>query len=231
MEKYVAYYRLSKIDSKSAGLGLNAQRQIVEHYYKGHDIKSFTEIKSAKNITERPQLQQAIAYCLSNDCTLVVAKLDRLSRNVDDCRHVLHVLGSRLKACDIPGQLDKFTLTLFAAFAERERELISLRTKNALSALKKNGKRLGKNIFLQSDRLKGTKATITKSRSNENNVKAMDLIHEWRVAGKTFQAIADRLNLRNDKTAYGKRFTATQVRRLHLRSIEIVNKNQQERKS
>ena len=127
MEKYVAYYRLSKMDDRSAGLGLEAQRQIVEHYFRGHDIKSFTEIKSAKNITERPQLQQAIAFCIAHNCNLVVAKLDRLSRDVDDCRHVLHILGSRLRSCDIPGPLDKFTLTLFAAFAERERELISLR--------------------------------------------------------------------------------------------------------
>ncbi len=205
------------MDDRSAGLGLEAQKQIVEHYYRGHDIKSFTEIKSAKNLTERPQLQQAIAYCLTNNCTLVVAKLDRLSRNVDDCRHVLHVLGSRLKSCDIPGQLDKFTLTLFAAFAERERELISLRTKNALAALKNNGTRLGKNKFLKADRLKGTSATIAKSRQNENNIKAMDLIKEWRDSGKTFQAIANRLNTRNDKTATGKKFTSTQVRRLYWR--------------
>src|SRR5690242_897137 len=96
--KYIAYYRVSKDSHKSGrsvsnGLGLEAQKQIVEHFYRDNIVKDFTETKSAKNITDRPVLQEAIKYCLDNDCWLVVAKLDRLSRSVDDVRFVHVKLG------------------------------------------------------------------------------------------------------------------------------------------
>lgn len=218
--KIVAYYRLSKMDKTSTGLGLEAQEQIVRHYYKDSIVKEFTEIKSAKNITDRPVLQEAIAYCQEHKCTLVVAKLDRLSRNVDDCRHVLNVLGSSLRSCDIPGQLDKFSLTLFAAFAERERELIALRTSQALQARKRRGLPIGnpKN-FTAAGRAKGRDRVV--AIASEANLKAADLICDLRQRGMTYQAIADRLNKRQDTTSQGKPFTDCSVFRIFKRSESL----------
>ena len=219
--KYVAYYRLSRMKAGATGLGLEAQQQIVNHYYKGEIVKEFTEIKSAKTITERPGLQEAIQFCIENNCTLVVAKLDRLSRNVDDCRMILSKLGSQLRSCDIPGPIDKFTLTMYAAFAERERELIALRTSQALQARKRRGLPLGnpKN-FTQAGRQKGSDSVKYKAITHEANEKATELIVDMRERGFTYQQIAERLNRRKDLTSKGKHFTDCAVFRLYKRKVK-----------
>ena len=99
-------------------------------------IEEFIETKSGKNLLNRPQLMAAIRCCQQDKATLVVAKIDRLSRNTEDALQVYRMLGERLESCDIPN-LDKFTLTLFTAIADRERELIALRTKAALAEKRK----------------------------------------------------------------------------------------------
>lgn len=224
MEKQiVAYYRLSKMDKSSTGLGLEAQQAIVRHYYRGQ-IKEFTEIKSAKNITERPVLQEAIAYCKKHGSTLVVAKLDRLSRNVDDCRHVLNVLGSHLRACDIPGELDKFSLTLFAAFSERERELIALRTSQALQAkIKRDGKwQTGSKKFISGEAAALGRKTNTKAaRENGHNRRAAGVICIKRTEGQNFQEIADFLNENGFLAPRGGKFTACQAQRVHAKFCTV----------
>lgn len=222
MEKYVAYYRISKENkkSKSKGLGLASQKSIVEHFYKQGIERSFTEIKSAKNITERPILKEAIQYCLENGCTLVVAKIDRLSRNVDDCRYVLSILKGNLLSCDIPGTIDKFTLTLYAAFAERERELIALRTSQALRAkIKKEGAwQKGNPQFKdQSIQVKANKAVQELANTNENSIRASEMICSKRKEGLNFKQIAELLNQKKFYTPKGKQFQAVQVQRIYQR--------------
>src|SRR5690242_4977342 len=202
--KYIAYYRVSKDSHKSGrsvsnGLGLEAQKQIVEHFYRDNIVKDFTETKSAKNITDRPVLQEAIKYCLDNDCWLVVAKLDRLSRSVDDVRFVHVKLGKKVSFCDIPsdGEVDLFTITLFAAFAEREREMISLRTKQALAVKKeREGVWQKGNPDFSSGVAgrKGVEAIKKRAEANENSIRALKVIVSSKKEGMNYVEIAKVLN-------------------------------------
>lgn len=134
--KYASYVRVSTASQGRSGLGLESQRSIIAHFYPNIEHE-FLEIRSAKNVEDRVVLQEAIKYCKENDCILVVAKVDRLTRNVEDGLKLLRELDNRIAFCDLPGQPDKFTLTLFMAFAEREKMLISLRTREGLAKSKK----------------------------------------------------------------------------------------------
>lgn len=215
--KYVAYYRLSK-KSEGRGLGIDAQESIIRHYYKDDIVKEFYEVKSAKNITGRPILQEAITYCKKHGYTLIVAKLDRLSRNVDDCRLILKELGTQLKSCDIPGELDRFTLTMFAAFAERERELIALRTSQALQEKEKHIKQWRKAPKRLADyRLNSTQSIKEKALNNENNIRASELICSKVKDGLNYSDIARLLNQKKFRTSKGKEFQPVQVQRIHER--------------
>ena len=132
--KYIAYYRVSSIQQKSSGLSLEAQRETVLQFIRNNGNKligEFTETESGKN-DRRPQLLQAIALSKKEDATLVIAKLDRLSRNVSFISYLMdaHV---RFVACDMPEATD-FTIHIFAALAQQERKFISQRTKAALDA-------------------------------------------------------------------------------------------------
>lgn len=224
MSTYVAYYRISK-ESKSGQkekrhLGLEAQKAIVNHYY---DItKSFTEIKSAKNITERKELQKAIEYCKSNGATLVVAKIDRLSRSVDDCLYIYKTLNKRVRSCDIPGEIDKFTLTLYAAFAERERELISIRTSQAVNAKIKRGEKwsTGNKDYINGVVAAiGRKAASDKAKTDVNNIRAISVIKDKINTGMNYSQIAEHLNANGFKTSRNNEFRAEQVKRLYERAL------------
>ena len=119
MKKYVAYYRVSTTKQGRSGLGLRSQKDIIEHYSKidGELIKSFTDIASGKSFERRDNLKKAVEYVMQNkNYYLIVAKADRLSRDVDDARAIYRDVGKRLICCDIPN-LDTFTFTLFYAVA------------------------------------------------------------------------------------------------------------------
>jgi DNA invertase Pin-like site-specific DNA recombinase len=170
--KYVAYYRVSTKKQGDSGLGLEAQQQIVARFYPELE-QEFIEVESAKTITDRPILKQAIECCKTNGYTLVVAKVDRLSRDVKDGLTVLDWLPGQIEFCDLPGKPDRFMLTLYFAFAERERELISIRTKAALMALKKQGVALGNpEKFSQSGRVIGARVQAEKARLSPDNERA-----------------------------------------------------------
>lgn len=134
--KYVPYYRVSTKKQGASGLGLEAQKAFVEHYSShGTIVAEFTEVVSGKSINKRVELERAIRFCNENGYTLIVAKADRLARNTREALEVYESLNGRFVSCDCP-TTDKFTLTLLFAFAEREREMISIRTKLALTAKK-----------------------------------------------------------------------------------------------
>jgi len=143
MTKYIAYMRVSTQRQKRSGLGLEAQQSIIEHFVKiskGEIIQKFVEAESGKESINRPLLNEAIELCKKNNYTMIVAKIDRLSRNVRDTFSIVEILESRLVACDIPNYpIDSFTLAIFSGMAMRERELISLRTKQALKAKRDRG--------------------------------------------------------------------------------------------
>lgn len=143
MIKYIAYMRVSTQRQKRSGLGLEAQQSIIDHYVKinrGEVIEQYIEAESGKESINRPLLNKAIELCKREGYTMIVAKIDRLSRNVRDTFEIVETLDGRLVACDIPYYpIDSFTLAIFSGMAMREREIISLRTKQALKAKRDRG--------------------------------------------------------------------------------------------
>ncbi len=145
--KFVAYYRVSTQQQGRSGLGLEAQRASVATYLNGGHwtlVAEFTEVETGKGsnaLATRPQLRAALDACKRHKATLLVAKLDRLARNV----HFLSGLmesGVDFVAVDLP-QANKLTVHIIAAMAEYERDAISKRTKEALAAAKARGVKLG----------------------------------------------------------------------------------------
>jgi DNA invertase Pin-like site-specific DNA recombinase len=140
---YVAYYRVSTHRQGKSGLGLEAQQQAVANYLNGGNWKivgEFVEVESGKH-ADRPQLAAALAACRRLRAKLVIAKLDRLSRNLAFVA-ALTDSGIEFTACDNP-HANKLTIHILAAVAQHEREQISQRTRDALAAAKRRGKQLG----------------------------------------------------------------------------------------
>jgi DNA invertase Pin-like site-specific DNA recombinase len=140
---FIAYYRVSTARQGRSGLGLDAQRQMVEDYLNGGSwtvSEIFTEIESGKR-SDRPQLAAALAACRLHRATLVIAKLDRLARNVAFVSALMES-GVDFIACDFP-QANRLTIHILAAVAEHEAQAISDRTKAALAAARRRGTVLG----------------------------------------------------------------------------------------
>ena len=166
----------------------------------------------------------AARRCQQDKATLVVAKIDRLSRNTEDALRVYRMLGERLESCDIPN-LDKFTLTLFMAIADREHELIALRTKAALAKKRKQiGEwRKGSEAFRSGMVTReGVKTNQVKARRNEHNRRAAATIASLRSAGNNWSEIAALLNEAGFQTARRKSFQAVQVQRLYHRQASSI---------
>ena len=139
----VTYLRVSTARQGASGLGLEAQRAAVSAFAAaaGHRlVAEYVEVESGKR-ADRPQLTAALAACRLHRATLVIAKLDRLARNVAFIANLMDG-GVEFVACDMP-HANRLTLHLLAAMAEHEREMISQRTKAALAAAKARGTRLG----------------------------------------------------------------------------------------
>ena len=136
--KYVAYYRVSTARQGQSGLGLEAQQSAVESFCE--PIESFTEVESGK-LKQRPELMRAIAACKRHKAILVVAKLDRVARNVAFVSTLMES-GVEFIACDNPNA-NRLTIHILAAVAEDEASRISERTKAALAAAKRRGVVLG----------------------------------------------------------------------------------------
>src|ERR1700733_13019806 len=142
MDKFVAYYRVSTAKQGKSGLGLEAQRKAVDDFLAGGNwraMKEFVEIESGKK-NDRPELAKAFQACRLFGAKLVIAKLDRLSRNA----HFLLGLeqaGVDFVAADMP-QANRLTVGILAMVADEERRMISARTKAALAAAKRRGTRL-----------------------------------------------------------------------------------------
>ncbi|GAB3715813.1 recombinase family protein [Spirosoma flavus] len=222
--KYVLYFRVSTKKQGESGLGLEAQRSYIEHYYTGKElIAEFTDVRSGKTIHKRPELQKAIALCKKEGATLVVAKIDRLSRNTEQALSIYRDLNERLESCDIPN-LDKFTLTLFMAIADRERELISIRTRQALEARRKRlgeWRASGPNEKKAAASVLGVRLNKEMAAENDNNRRATSVAQMMSKAGSNYTEIAAHLNGSGFKTSRGCEFQATQVMRLlHRKQLE-----------
>ena len=208
--KYVSYLRVSTKKQGDSGLGLESQQAIIKHFYPEIE-KEFLEVKSGKNITKRPVLREAIQFCKDTGATLVVAKVDRLSRDVVDGLGILKELEGRIKFCDLPGEVDRFTLTLYFAFAERERLLITIRIKNALAQKRLRGEPMGtnlpKNRYNLSDvryKIAGGQVHKDESESNQFNIMAKSYALSLKSQGDTYQQIVDKLNVSHPTSKGGK---------------------------
>jgi len=150
---------------------------------------------------------------------LIIAKLDRLSRNVSFISSLMEA-KVHFKACDLP-EADHFTVHLFAALAEKERRMISERTKAALASKKAQGYSLGntKN-FTRESRLLGTQAGMSNAQTNGNNQKAAAFIGLLRSQGKTYREIAHELNSLGFQTRFGKAYHPMTIKRLWERKKE-----------
>lgn len=180
-----------------------------------------TKIESAKNIEDRPVLQVAIARCKAEGLTLAVAKLDRLSSRTEDALGILGELDGRLFACDIPtrpgDRMDKFMLTIIMAVADRERELISIRTTQALQAKKeRDGSVHPVKGHVSNFSPEGRQKALAKKKANakREDRKIRLAIRDMRKNGDSLEEIARKLNEDGHTTVTGKPFFKMTVKRI-----------------
>lgn len=228
MDRYVAYYRVSTKKQGESGLGLEAQVRMVEGYARnGVIIKEFTEKETGTSKRERPILAEAIEMCKETGAKLLIAKLDRLARDV----HFISSLsrtGVDFICCDNPNA-NKLTINLLASVAESEAEAISARTKAGLASIKerirKDGmylSRSGRNItslgtpenLTDEGRRKSGEVIKQRFKNNRNTRMARPYASELKDKGLELIEIADKLNSNGFITATGRQFNKFSVYRL-----------------
>lgn len=207
--RFVAYYRVSTARQGASGLGLDAQRAAVAAHIRGGElVAEFTEIESGKR-NDRPKLAAALAAAKKAKATLVIAKLDRLARNVRFIATLMETRGVEFEACDFP-QASRLTLHIMAAVAEHEAKAISDRTKVALAAAKARGTKIGQAVGAHAH-----KATAAWSeQAAERKARIAPVIAQIRASGvTTYQGVADALNARGYTTPRGGEWSPKQVQR------------------
>ena len=228
MERYVAYYRVSTKRQGESGLGLEAQVRMVHGYVRnGVIIKEFTEKETGTSKRERPILSEAIETCKETGSKLLIAKLDRLARDV----HFISSLsrtGVDFVCCDNPNA-NKLTINLLASVAESEAEAISSRTKHGLESIRerirkygyyvsRSGRKitsLGKPDNATDDgRRKGGEVIRQRFMNNRNTKMARPYAMELRGRGLELTEIAEKLNSNGFITATGRQYNKYSVHKL-----------------
>ena len=225
MATFISYYRVSTKKQGSSGLGLEAQEQAVGSYLKGIDGKllaSYTEVESGKK-SDRPELLKALAHCRRSKATLIISRLDRLSRNVAFLSQLMESKVDFL-AVDNP-TATRLTIHILAAIAEHEAKAISERTKAALKAAKARGVKLGSHREGHWEgrehlRMRGL-AAATKAAAEVNKKERLSvysdiipLVKQLREQGVTLEEIACKLNELGHSTRKGRPWGHVQVLRL-----------------
>lgn len=207
--KFVAYFRVSTDRQGKSGLGLEAQRKSVLDYLDGGRwtlIAEFTAIESGKR-NDRPELERALAACKKQKAKLVIAKLDRLSRNLAFIATLMDS-GVEFIAVDNP-HANKLTVHILAAVAQHEREIISARTSAALQAAKARGKRLGNPKLAQARR---HAEVAKKDIADRYSANILPVIRKIQGSGvKSLRGVARALAARGIPTARGGAWTPVQV--------------------
>lgn len=214
MRTYIAYYRVSTARQGASGLGLESQQYLVQSYVPagGRLLQEFIEVESGKK-NNRPQLKAALAAAKQQGATLLIAKLDRLSRNAGFI-FALRDSGVDFLACDMP-DANTLTVGLFAVIAQHERETISKRTRDALQAKKARGAQLGTPANLTTEAVaKGREVRQQNARTHQANRQAARLASLLQAQGHTLQQIAHELNESGYRTRRGKAFFPMSVQRL-----------------
>lgn len=221
MTQFIAYYRVSTQEQGKSGLGLDAQRHAVaQHIGNNELIAEYTEVESGKQSKNRPQLIAAMNECKTKKATLVIAKLDRLSRNV---AFIAALVESKLDfiCCDNP-HATKLMLHMLAAFAEHERDQIAARTKASFEVIKRdlalNGSRVGKISKRVYTRLGNPDMTTAHTAARQHYIRKrpapeiIALIQSWRAQSWTFQRISDEMNRLGIKPPRGKQWYPSSAR-------------------
>lgn len=218
---FVGYLRVSTDKQGKSGLGLEAQQTAITDYLNGGSwslLSSFVEIESGRNRT-RPKLQEALTACRLHNATLVVAKVDRLTRSVGFL-HKLIDAGVDVRFCDLPhleGAIGRFMLTQMAAVAELEAGFISKRTKDALASAKARGIKLGnnpQNMATYGDKGRAASEAVRTAKATARANDLAPIIRGQMSNGQSLRSIAAYLNAQNIKTARGAEWTAVAVSRV-----------------
>ena len=216
--KYVAYLRVSTQKQGYSGLGLEAQKEIIQsHLRNAAPIAEYIEVESGrKTDKERPQLCSALEHCRKEGATLIVAKLDRLARNVSFLSSLLEN-DVEIIFCDFP-QANKMVLHILAAISQYEAELIATRTKQALAAKKARGTKLGNPEHLlnkhQEAVANSNRTNRNKARINPNNKRAVAFLKVLVSQEHTYRQMAETLNQEGFVTSQGFQFTPSTVYKL-----------------
>jgi len=225
MKKIIAYLRVSTARQGASGLGLEGQEAAVRTFAKQQNsevVAVYHEVESGGN-KERPELRRALIHAKRSKATLVVAKLDRLARNVNFLSELLES-DVQFVACDNPFA-NQLTVHILSAVAEFELQQISDRTKTALAAAKRRGVKLGssrdghwdgkENARFEGSK-KGAKAAAATHRKAADSAyeDLIPMVTEMRNQGKSYGSIAVELNRLGHTTRHGKLWTSTQVLRI-----------------
>jgi DNA invertase Pin-like site-specific DNA recombinase len=214
--KYIAYYRVSTQQQGVSGLGLEAQQASVTNYLNGGKwqvLASFTEVESGRK-SNRPQLAAALKMCKLTGAKLLIAKLDRLARNVAFIANLMES-GVKFVAVDMP-QANNMTIHILAAVAEGEAEMISSRTKAALQAAKARGVKLGgARGATITDATREASLKVRQETAAKRNEGILTTLLGLKAQGfETLNQLADELNRRGYTTARGKQWSHVQVMRI-----------------
>ncbi|MBO9399744.1 recombinase family protein [Shimia sp. R9_3] len=213
MQQYVIYKRVSTKEQGRSGLGLDAQSRDIEIYLERFSPRPFQVIETCTDVLsgtdgDRPALLDALSICRKSGATLLVSKLDRLSRKVSDIANLMEDKTVTFRVAQMPNA-DNFQLHIYAALAQQEREFISARTKAALAEAKARGVQLG---GARDKTLKRNEAVREKAAARAQKVAG--LILPLRTAGKSLREIAHHLNTAGVETARGGQWQASQVKRV-----------------
>jgi DNA invertase Pin-like site-specific DNA recombinase len=222
MPGLVSYLRVSTTAQGKSGLGLEAQREAIQRFAQAEGLTisaEHVEVETGKGsdaLDRRPVLREALAQARKAKASIVVAKLDRLSRDV---HFISGLMSQRVPfiVAELGADTDPFMLHIYAALAEKERRLISERTRAALAAKKAQGAILGNRTNLADAQQLGRAAGRAAADQFAANV--LPIVRQMQAAGvTTLQAIADALNARSIHTARGGAWHTSTVRNLLKRA-------------
>jgi DNA invertase Pin-like site-specific DNA recombinase len=214
----VAYIRVSTAQQGRSGLGIEAQRDAIQRFAAAEGVElvaEFIEVETGKGsdaLDRRPQLAASLSAARRTGCPVIVAKLDRLSRDV---AFIAGLMAQRVPfiVAELGADPDPFMLHLWAALAEKERAMISQRTRDALARAKANGKRLGNRTNLAEAQASGRQVQVDQARQRAANL--LPVVREIQTAGcSTLREIAAVLNRRGIQTPRGGAWTAMAVKRV-----------------
>ncbi|WP_336491033.1 recombinase family protein [Methylobacterium nigriterrae] len=215
--KFVAYYRVSTARQGQSGLGLEAQQEAVRTHLNGGSwqlVAEVVEVESGKR-NDRPKLAEALRLCRMHGATLIIAKLDRLARNVAFISNLMES-SVEFTAADFP-QANRLTVHILAAVAEHEAQMISARTKAALAAAKARGRKLGGdrgNFLNVRDRGNAASVAVRGGKADRRAADLAPVMRELQAGGASLRQVAAKLNVRGIPTARGGAWSAVQVKRV-----------------